>query len=160
MKYPLFSSNRPGHVFAAIAVGTLLTTVAISQRNHGLLVTAATIPIWELIATPDVDIDTRSPRRGPWYRRLWVLWWKPYAKMVSHRSRWSHSLLLGLPARFFCGPLIFLVLPVLLLPGPQRALLISFYVAYWPWVLRGCLISDALHLLKDGYGLREIIFGK
>lgn len=155
----VLDSNRTGHVAAAAVFGLGILAAAAIIRSPGLVISAVTIPLWELCCTPDVDINTRSSRKGPWYRRLWVLWWKPYARMVSHRSKWSHSLFWGLPLRFIWGPMFFLW-ALMLLPGPQATFTAKALITWWPWVLTGCVVADTVHMLKDGYGLVQIMFGK
>ena len=34
------------------------------------------------------------------------------------------------------------------------------FAEYWPWVLAGCVVADALHMVKDGFGPVEIVFGR
>ena len=155
----LLNSNRTGHIAAATALGVVVLLAAVATGHEQLVVTSVAIPVWELIATPDMDVNSRSARRGPWYRRLWVLWWKPYALAVGHRSRWSHSLVFGLPMRIVFGPLLFLLLP-LAFEGPWTEPVALFYSQWWPWVLLGCAGADTLHMVKDGYTLGEVVFGK
>ena len=54
-------------------------------------VVTATMVFGGLMFGPDLDIQSRQYARwGP----LRFLWW-PYKVMLPHRSRWSHSILLG-----------------------------------------------------------------
>src|SRR5215210_3923716 len=54
-------------------------------------ITTATMVFGGLMFGPDLDIQSRQYARwGP----LRLLWW-PYKTMLSHRSRWSHSIMLG-----------------------------------------------------------------
>lgn len=155
----IFNSNRTGHIAAACFTGAWALAGAIFLGSPGVAVAAATIPIWEIIATPDVDIPTRSTRRGPWYRRLWVWWWKPYARLVSHRSKFSHSLLWGTTLRFIFGPMFWLLIPIM---GdfPWVQPVASVYAQWWPWVAAGMIGADALHMVKDGFRLSEIFLGR
>jgi uncharacterized metal-binding protein len=54
-------------------------------------ITTATMVFGGMMFGPDLDIQSRQYARwGP----LRFLWW-PYKVMLPHRSRWSHSILLG-----------------------------------------------------------------
>ncbi len=144
----IFNSNRTGHVTAAIAVGCSLAGGAIVLNlPWQFFVTAATIPLWELWGTCDNDVNSRSLKKGRWYRRFWVWWWKDYALTVAHRSRFSHSIIPGTIIRLIVSGWVFFLIckPGLLIALP---------------VLAGCVIADCVHMLKDGYWPQEILFGR
>ena len=153
MKIPLLTdSNRSGHLFAAGVVGAV-----IAAYNLPL---GASVLLWEWFATPDMDINTRRPKRlAGW---LWVTFWRPWTRRVPHRSRLSHSLLFGTTCRLA----YVLAVPALLLLFPHS-------IFNWIWeghqglvlrvletIVMGAVISDTVHLFKDGYGLVELFIGE
>lgn len=143
-------SNRQGHLTAAVFTGFGGLLYSFYADIPALTITAIAIPLWEFYATPDMDHASRKVWGSVW-RRLWVLYWRPYAKMIGHRSRWSHSLLFGLPLRLSYGlaPLwLWLVVEGV---GPGEIV--------W-YGLAGCALADVVHLIKDGYGPVRIIFGR
>ena len=154
----VFNSNRTGHVSAASFVGAITLATSAVTRNPLLATAAITIPFHELWFTCDNDINSRSAKRGPWIRRLWVMYWKPYAKLVAHRGKWSHSILPGTLARLVYGSALFWLPAVLIV---KRFGLVWGDLAPWCWaVLAGCIVADVIHMLKDGYGLGEVFFGR
>lgn len=153
----IFNSNREGHLFAAFSAGI---GVAISSVILGtpweFYITAVTIPLWELYGTCDNDIDTRSPCRGPWYRKLWVKWWKNYALRTAHRSRLSHSILPGTFLRLGVGlwPVCWVVVIAEVIWD------IPYLIPATIAVVSGCVIADCVHMAKDGYWPTEWLFGR
>lgn len=151
----LLNSNRTGHMTAAIATG--LSILAISTQIYDPNIQSITrhigfiVPLWELLATPDMDHNSRR-MGGSLFRRLWVLFWLPYQKLVKHRSKWSHSIIPGTLARMA----YVWVLPLLIIGAGFDAWMVPFIVAP--------IVADTVHLLKDGYlrryGVKSILFGK
>lgn len=154
----IFNSNRTGHISAAVALGAVTLATAIALKDAHIAVAAVTVPAWELWGTCDNDIDTRSSRKGPWYRRLWVCWWKKYALRTPHRSKLSHSIFPGTFLRLGvgCWPILWGMLLYSVMVSGGVFHLMDWSIA----VLCGCIAADTLHLLKDGFGLSEIVFGK
>ncbi|MFP5262573.1 MAG: metal-binding protein [Blastocatellia bacterium] len=71
------------------------------------LITTAAMVFGGLMFGPDLDIQSRQYARwGP----LRFLWW-PYKVVLPHRSRWSHSIVLGTCIRvvYFLGALTLLL---------------------------------------------------
>lgn len=148
----LLNSNRSGHLFAAA-----VTALAIFPFHP---ITAVSVFLWELFATCDMDLaENRRPKRLP--SKLWVGFWYPWGKLVKHRSFLSHSLLIGTPLRL----VYVLAIPVVLLLNPHSVL-------HWAWeghralVLTGletvvvsAFVGDAVHLIKDDYGVKELLLG-
>lgn len=161
----LLDSNREGHLAAAFLTGLGIIGYSAYSSNPAYLVTGVTTILWEAYATPDMDHASRQIWGSVW-RRLWVLWWKPYSKLVGHRSRWSHSLLFGLPIRLFYG-----LIPLWLWLGyvvhgcwqtGEWGRLVELWRAWSELgghVLVGCLVADVIHLAKDKYGPIRMVFG-
>lgn len=155
MKFSL-NSNRDGHLTAALFVGATVMTAGFFTSSEAVQLAGAVVPVWELIASPDMDIPTRRVR-GSFARRAWVTFWKPFARVVAHRSPLSHSLLWGLPCR--AAYVLALPVAVLLLSGWTMMELWAIALQWWP-VLLGMAIADAVHMAKDGYGIVNVIFGR
>lgn len=102
-----------------------------------------------LILTPDLDQESISSSEYTlikWTMGLGFLWamlWYPYARLLKHRSPWSHFPLVGTAGR-------------LLYLGIFVAIAMSFgwKPPSWPmqwveWAVTGLAISDAAHWLLD-----------
>lgn len=162
----ILDSNREGHLTAAFLTGLGIFGYSLYADTPALLITALTTIGWEFLATPDMDHASRQIWGSIW-RRLWVLWWKPYSKLVGHRSRWSHSLLFGLPTRLIYG-----LMPLWLWLGHivhecwrigDWERLIQIWQTWGElggYALTGCLVADVVHLAKDKYGPIRMMFGK
>lgn len=94
----IFNSNRKGHLFAAFIAGLFCFSLGLALNQAFLMSMGATCFLWELVATNDMDHNSRKVSGG-WLKRLWVLYWWPYQKAIGHRSKWSHSLLIGTPLK-------------------------------------------------------------
>lgn len=143
------ASNRAEHLVAALIAGLALCALALSFEDpRDALIVGLIVPFWELVATPDVDHNSRKVFRGSLLRRLWALFWWPYKKLIPHRSAWSHSLLKGFPLR-----LLYVVLPLqLLLPYFGAAWIAHFVLA--------ALVADVVHLWLDGYAPKQMLLGR
>lgn len=127
----LMGSDRPGHLFAIAITGTLITASGIVATSSWLVSVGLGAIAWEWACTPDVDlVENRKPlnklrnvlrKRGSGFIKLMrlitgVMWclvcwaWLPYGWLVGHRSKFSHSLTLGLPCRFCYAVLVSLAL--------------------------------------------------
>ena len=145
------NSKRSGHLTAAaiIAIGVAV----------GDLLTGALVFAWEWFATPDMDLaENRRPKRI--VSRLWVLFWLPWAHMVSHRSRASHSLIGTILRLGYVGiPLALMLTPSGILgfwwqSNPDMVLDVASRL------VAAALIADTTHLIKDGYKLNQLLLGK
>lgn len=166
-------TNRDSHLKLNFWITAILMGYAITQsRSMGgngdtlwWLGVAITCRVTELLMSPDVDqANTWGSRRGSIPYRLW---WSIFGSFTPHRSRFSHSLLFGLPCR-----LMWALMPVfLMICGAYSLGLLSngqiqsflFLVELnniHMMILAGAIISDFFHLVLDDYGLLEIIFGK
>jgi len=105
--------------------------------------------------SPDLDTVSRPTRRwGP----LTLLWW-PYRRLLSHRSLFSHTPLLGMGLRLlYLGGAIVLISALLApLGSPSPSQLAGLAEDLWlhqrPWLLLAAVSLEAsswLHLLQDG----------
>jgi uncharacterized metal-binding protein len=105
--------------------------------------------------SPDLDTISRSTRRwGP----LSLLWW-PYRRLLSHRSMFSHTPLLGMGLRLvYLGGAILMLSAVLApLGGPTPGQLAAASRQEWQshrslllLALVSLEASSWLHLLQDG----------
>ena len=153
-------SNRTGHMTAAIATGIFLTAIALRYQSPQILTIAITVPAWELVATMDMDHNSRRIS-GSWLRRVWVSYWYAYQQLVGHRSRFSHSLLIGNPCRWF-----YVLAPWVLIwalhSGTSLETLQKLPTDTLFVVWMGSLVADTVHLVKDGYlkrGVKAILIG-
>jgi uncharacterized metal-binding protein len=121
----------------------------------GLATATAAFLLGGLLLSPDLDILSNPLRRwGP----LRLLWW-PYRRLLSHRSLWSHSPLLGTAGRLLY--LAALAMGLCLLarplgaPAPSRLwseaqLLWRAHQSLLLVALAGLEASAWLHLVQDG----------
>ncbi len=105
--------------------------------------------------SPDLDTISRSTRR--WGPLRW-LWW-PYRRLLSHRSLFSHTPLLGMGLRLlYCSGALVLISAILAPVGtPTPSQLAGSAQQLWqsqrPWLLVALVSLEAsswLHLLQDG----------
>lgn len=162
----LLGSDRPGHLFAAMVTGAVVTgcgvallPVTLAAGVPGLsawiMQVGGLVVAWEWACTPDVDVaDKRNRLKGS------VLWgaicclWYPYAKVIGHRNKLSHSLAYGLPCRlgYFC------ILPI---AGVVGGLIpFSAIAAHSVTVVVAAAIGDTVHMFKDDYSWEEMKWGK
>lgn len=94
----IFNSNRKGHLFAAAIAGLFCFSLGLALNQKFLMKMGFVCFLWEVAATNDMDHNSRKIS-GRWLKRLWVLYWWPYQKIIVHRSKWSHSLLIGTPLK-------------------------------------------------------------
>jgi uncharacterized metal-binding protein len=90
-----------------LAAPTAAVTYYVTSDWTVTAITTATMIFGGLMFGPDLDIQSRQYARwGP----LRFLWW-PYKQMLSHRSRWSHSIMLGTFIRviYFLGVITLLL---------------------------------------------------
>ena len=167
-------SNRPGHMFAATACGAVVCGVGVAQGIPWVIQMGATIPLWEGFATPDMDHSSRR-FRGGLVKKVWLLCWLPYQRLVPHRSSLSHSLLIGLPIRLLYVASLALTMwlawqwvayqvsPDIVWDWVQaNPTKFGDWLLSYAWVAAAAAISDFIHLMKDGYlrhGLKKILFG-
>lgn len=75
--------------------------------------------LWCVIVQPDLDVDNgyyglfvlSNTKKG--IERLWHLYWQPYARLLKHRSFFSHAPLIGTLGRLLYGG--WFLIPILLL---------------------------------------------
>lgn len=159
--------SAPTHDFvtlvtAAAAVPAMLysTLPDVSPTNTSVLVGSYLIS--GLLFSPDLDTHSRPYMRWRWLRFMWL----PYQRLVPHRSRISHSLIMGplIRALYFAVMLLLLGLAVyaivnLLVPFDPTGTLLQFArdAALWmqthPWTvfyaLAGFIFGGITHVLLD-----------
>jgi uncharacterized metal-binding protein len=121
----------------------------------GVAVAAMAFLLGGLLLSPDLDTRSNATRRwGP----LKLLWW-PYRKLLSHRSLFSHTPLIGSAGRLLylaaLGLALCLLTRPLGAPSPQRLLTIAegLWSQQRPLLiaaLTGVEASAWLHLIQDG----------
>jgi hypothetical protein len=151
----VLGSDRPGHLFAAAVTAIAMGVVAVLLRSPWVGQAGLVVVLWEWACTPDVDLaNQRNRRRGSVLWRLLCWLWLPYAVLVGHRSRFSHSLALGLPCRLaYVG-----IVPLALVATGRLSL--AWAGEHLVVLLTGAAIADTVHLLKDGYSLEQILWGQ
>jgi len=166
-------TNRDSHLKLNFWITVTLIGYAVTQSKalggNGdalwWLGVAITCRSTELLISPDVDqANSWGAKRGFIFYRIW---WSLFGSFTPHRSRFSHSLLFGLPCR-----LMWALMPIFLIAfgALQFELLSSDQIQDFLFlielnnvhmmILVGAIISDFFHLVLDDYGLLEIIFGK
>lgn len=159
----LYGSNRPGHMFAAWLMSGTVVLIGAHSDNPWLVRCGLTIAAWEWLCTPDVDYAALRKPDSPFW---WIIctFWLPYSWAVPHRSRFSHSLLYGLPCRFLYVvslPLMLWWMGSVMLAGESPHInWAAFDPRRYTWLLAGAALADMIHLAKDGYSLAEMIEGK
>ena len=121
----------------------------------GLVVASGGFLLGGLWLSPDLDTRSNATRRwGP----LGLLWW-PYRRLLSHRSLFSHSPVLGTGLRlaWLAGALLLLAGALAPLGGPPPQALVAAAGRLWQeqrplllTALAGLEASTWLHLLQDG----------
>lgn len=129
------------HHLASVGLALPVGLLAHSVTDDGMAALAAglgcALGVW---LTPDLDLGEN--------RRLtpWSLFWLPYAKLIPHRSFWSHFPVVGTVVRavYLLGALALLAW-VLKLPW------LAVFVPWWEvaWALAGLAVSDAAHWVMD-----------
>ena len=123
---------------AAELPGELLPLIAGFAAGGGSLI--------GIFLSPDLDIDHRTIseriliEKGRLFGYLFFFYWYPYARLIAHRSAWSHAPLLST-----IGRCLYALWPLLLF-AEYRALL---FTEFWAWVLFGLIVSDTAHWLMD-----------
>jgi uncharacterized metal-binding protein len=172
----VFGSDRPGHLFAASMVAAGFVGVGIWLAWPWLVGVGYTVLFWEWFATPDVDMsERRSLGKGDVVWRFICLMWRPYGAITPHRSKFSHSLAIGLPCRLgYCVAVLWGLSwlgwswPYDWAWGDAWALwndydaagAILLFLSRWTQFLVGAAIADATHLMKDSYTVEQMIWGK
>lgn len=128
-----------------------ITTIGLALGSVCAFEPALTVGILTgLIISPDQDVDDgfiglyhlrRIPVIGKALSLAWQIFWKPYSKVVPHRSTISHSIFFGTVLRVG-----YLVLPILILN--YFGLPVHLPEKFGQWLVGLCL-SDALHIILD-----------
>ncbi len=170
------NSNRSGHLTAAVLGGAGFAALGLWSGNIWLFKAGLWCPGYEALMSCDMDHHARG-LSGDWTRKLWVVYWKPYAWIVPHRSDFSHSLLLGTPIRILYSAIAPTALWLAWMYFVRDIHPMTFWVWItqnwqnffkWAWMFKwfwiGGLMADFIHLCKDGYpwkyGIGGVIFGR
>jgi uncharacterized metal-binding protein len=105
-----------------------------------------------LVLTPDLDVDggcisddfvrEYAGRPAGWF---WSLYWRPYSRIIPHRSRLSHAPVLGTALRL----LYLSILPALVWWFASGAMPRPDFPSWSIWAVGGLALADALHYLMD-----------
>lgn len=153
--------NGQAHLIGNLATAAAtLAYIASTPAQEPLMPILAGLGLG-IIANPDVR-DQEAVRNtgehvvdaifGKLIGKLWTAYWWPLAKLVPHRSRWSHWVPIGTIVA-----LLYLLVPTLTLywaytanPAPLSDYLSSVLRsdAVW-WLLVAWVIQDAVHLVQD-----------
>lgn len=105
-----------------------------------------------LILTPDLDVDDGCisneivrENAGRPLGFLWAVYWKPYSRLIPHRSVLSHLPLLGTLIRLAYLAILPALIFVLSGAGFPRA----EFPAWGVWAVAGLALADTLHFLMD-----------
>lgn len=133
-------SSGKTHAVASMAIATpVMVGVSVITGNPIIGFMSGAGCLLGIPVSPDLDIDHRTVSETMFpepFRTLYFLWWLPYAKLLPHRSFWSHTPGVGTALRIIYG---FWWLPVLFDVS---------LVGLWSLWL-GLAISDLLHWIMD-----------
>ena len=151
-------------ITAAVAVPVLLDpTWALPDMSAvNMAVLVGSYLVSGLLFSPDLDTRSRPYMRWRWLRFLWI----PYQRLVPHRSRISHSVVMGplIRALYFAVMLFLLgfvlyLLVNMLVPFDPTGTLLQFArdTARWMqqhpstvfYALVGFILGGATHVLLD-----------
>jgi uncharacterized metal-binding protein len=164
-------TNRDSHLRLNLWVTALLFGFATIQYLDGSddagwwIGVAIVCRMTEVFISPDVDqANLWGAKRG---NIIYRIWWSLFGALTPHRSKMSHSLLLGLPCRLTWAfvPFFFIAYGAYEIGWlDSNQIQDAFFLVkennWYSMVLLGAFISDFFHLVLDDYGLVEIIFGK
>ncbi|GAB4521123.1 MAG: hypothetical protein Fur0018_01290 [Anaerolineales bacterium] len=146
--------NGKVHATATVLAAAVSTPVLLTLTSPPHALSWAGGCLCGLLVTPDLDLEqpTRSHtlvRRsaGPVWMLVWFLFWYPYARLLPHRSPWSHAPVIGTLLRV--AYMAFLpMLGVFLWQGSVR---LPGWLRSTPllWGLSGLIFVDALHAGMD-----------
>jgi uncharacterized metal-binding protein len=149
-------------ITAAAAVPALLESNLPDMSPVNISVLVGSYQVSGLLFSPDLDTRSRPYMRWRFLRFLWL----PYQRLVPHRSRISHSLILGplIRALYFALMLFLLGLAIyfavnLLVPFDPTGTLLEFarsaaeWVQAHPWTvlyaLTGFMFGGVTHVVLD-----------
>lgn len=140
---------------AAATVSPALVILAAQPVDSALAFAAGCMA--GLLLTPDLDVDHRTKsykvvRRsfGRVLAEVWYWFWQPYARLLPHRSPWSHTPILGTILR-----LAYLLFVPMILWGALRMFfnLPQFpalaWHPLWGWAIAGLMLVDTVHIVMD-----------
>ena len=137
-------ANGRTHALATLAAGSAgMVALAISGDYIGAAGWASGAMLG-LIMTPDCDVDDGFyglavlREVSPLLSVAWQWYWKPYARIVSHRSIISHGVIIGTFTRLVYAFWWFLLI--------YRPLYVS---PFYMWLFVSLAIMDIVHIVMD-----------
>lgn len=110
-----------------------------------------------ILLTPDLDVDHRTQsysvirRSFGWFiAEAWYWFWLPYARLLPHRSPWSHTPIIGTLLRLA----YLLFIPMILWGALQMAFNLPqlpelSWHPLWGWAITGLMLVDTVHIFMD-----------
>jgi len=150
--------NGKAHAGATVFLAAGLGFISISLRQDPALTTAAVVGgcLAGLVLSPDLDVDRgsishRIVKRSAGYLIgfAWRLFWYPYARIMPHRSWWSHMPIFSTIFRvayLFAVPVLLWWLLNLIVELP------ALQIPTWSWfptAFLGLTLADTLHAVMD-----------
>jgi uncharacterized metal-binding protein len=145
-------SNGITHLSVNLATGVGLTLFALNYGFAVEVVNGVVVGCFMATAiTPDADLTKSLSHSIMRTLPLFEWLWHPYAKLVPHRSFWSHSLIISTVGRFLY--FLLTISPVLIALLYFKVEL--FYLDFLVGVFVAWVIQDATHFLLDGILLKK-----
>lgn len=133
------------HASASLVSGAIFTYATLPFVPFYGSVGLATGFATTMFVNPDLDLNTRFPRRKPW-KWLWWVYWYPYSRFMKHRSVGSHFPVISTLIRvaYLTLPFLFLMF-VLDIEWWYDGNIFSFIV----FAVIGMIASDTIHAVMD-----------
>ena len=141
-----------GRIHTKVSVATsfaLIFSFPIVGFNSILLALGA---LNGVLVSPDLDVDNGyignfylRKYLGRWADKLWGVYWYAYARLMPHRSTFSHKPFLGTLIRYvYMAPVIVISLSI------GKHFLGQWYIGQLAFLVLGNIITDILHWIWDG----------
>ena len=138
--------GRHHHRVTLVLAGVTLITPIVTGDVRALAMTAGALT--GLVVEPDLDVDHRTHSENLVYRHagkaigtLWQLYWYPYALILPHRHKLSHSPILSTIIRA-----LYLLAPAIAAWAWQGWPVPWAILGYW---LGGLALVDLGHIILD-----------
>ncbi|RMF46735.1 MAG: hypothetical protein D6755_06230 [Anaerolineae bacterium] len=144
--------NGKVHATATVITAAVSTPILLTLTTPPHALSWAGGCLCGLILTPDLDLERPTKSHaivrhsaGRGWMLVWFLFWYPYARLLPHRSPWSHAPVIGTLLRVAYLALL-----------PMLGMFLWHREPYLPhlspavlWALGGLMCVDALHALMD-----------